>query len=134
LEAAGLTPDPQLEHLGFFTVEGGAAATEELLSRPQPPTAIFAESDEMAYGALRVIRRRGLRVPDDVALIGFDDQPFSQLVDLSTVHQPVAEQALDVTTRLLALLSETEDELPSAPAVRLSTELVLRASTEGADH
>ena len=110
LEAAGISPDPQLEHLGFFTVDGGAAATEELLSRPEPPTAIFAESDEMAYGALRVIRRRGLRVPDDVALIGFDDQPFSELVDLSTVHQPVAEQALDVATRLLALISGTGDE------------------------
>src|SRR5579875_361656 len=94
LESAGLTPDPQLEHLGFFTVAGGAAAAEELLSRPDPPTAIFAESDEMAFGALRVIRERGLRVPDDVAVMGFDDHPFSELVELSTVHQPVAEQAL----------------------------------------
>jgi DNA-binding LacI/PurR family transcriptional regulator len=133
LEAAGITPDPQLEHLGFFTVQGGAAATDELLSRPDPPTAIFAESDEMAYGALRVIRRRGLRVPEDVAVIGFDDQPFSELMDLSTVRQPVAEQALDVTTRLLTVIAEPDEELPRAPAVRLPTDLVLRASTQGAN-
>jgi DNA-binding LacI/PurR family transcriptional regulator len=132
LESAGITPDPALEHLGFFTVQGGAAATEELLGRPDPPTAIFAESDEMAYGALRVIYARGLRVPEDVAVIGFDDQPFAELMDLSTVRQPVAEQALDVTTRLLAVIADTGDEVPRQPAVRLPTELVLRASTEGA--
>jgi LacI family transcriptional regulator, repressor for deo operon, udp, cdd, tsx, nupC, and nupG len=134
LEAAGITPDPQLEHLGFFTVEGGVTATEVLLSQPEPPTAIFAESDEMAYGALRVIRRRGLRVPDDVAVIGFDDQPFADLMDLSTVRQPVAQEALDVTTRLLAVISEAEEELPDNPATRLPTELILRASTEGVTH
>src|SRR5579875_3840409 len=131
LESAGIEPDPELEQLGFFTVEGGAAATEQLLSRAEPPTAIFAESDEMAYGALRVIRDRGLRVPEDVAVIGFDDQPLGELMDLSTVRQPVAEQALDVTTRLLAVVSETEDDEPHPDAVRLPTELVLRASTEG---
>jgi len=131
LESAGITPDPQLEHLGFFTVEGGAAATAELLSRADPPTAIFAESDEMAYGALRVLRDRGLRVPEDVAVVGFDDQPLAELMDLSTVRQPVAEQALDVTTRLLSVVAETEEELPRPAAVRLPTELVLRGSTEG---
>jgi LacI family repressor for deo operon, udp, cdd, tsx, nupC, and nupG len=133
LEAAGVTPDPLLEHLGFFTVQGGAAATEELLGRADPPTAIFAESDEMAFGALRVIRRRRLRVPEDVAVIGFDDHPFAELMDLSTVRQPVAEQALDVTTRLLSVIAEADEEVPRNPSVRLPTDLVLRASTEGSD-
>jgi DNA-binding LacI/PurR family transcriptional regulator len=86
----------------------------------------------MAFGALRVIRNRGLRVPEDVAIIGFDDHPFAELMDLSTVRQPVAEQALDVTTRLLSVVAETDEELPRNPTVRLPTELVLRASTEGA--
>ncbi|HEV7203684.1 MAG TPA: LacI family DNA-binding transcriptional regulator [Jatrophihabitans sp.] len=131
LEAAGLEADPALERLGFFTVEGGAEAARYLLARPDPPTAIFAESDEMAYGALREARRSGLRIPDDLAVIGFDDQPLSELMDLTTVRQPVADQALDVTTRLLALISETEDALNRDPAVVLPTELVLRASTEG---
>lgn len=131
LEAAGIELHPELEQLGFFTVEGGGEAARRMLTIAQPPTAIFAESDEMAYGALREIRLAGLRVPEDVAVIGFDDQPFADLMDLSTVRQPVADLALDVTTRLLALISEAEDELPREPAVLLPTELVLRGSTEG---
>ena len=62
----------------------------------------------MAYGAMRAMRRLGLRVPEDVAVIGFDDHPTAELMDLSTVRQPVAEQALDVTTRLLAAIARRE--------------------------
>lgn len=131
LLSAGLEPDPRLEHLGFFTIEGGAAAATALLDTDEPPDAIFAESDEMAFGALRVLSRRGLRVPEDVAVVGFDDHPLAELMDLSTVRQPVAEQAMDITTRLLSVISETEEELPHSPAVRLPVDLVLRASTEG---
>jgi LacI family repressor for deo operon, udp, cdd, tsx, nupC, and nupG len=131
LLAAGLEPDPRLEQLGFFTIEGGAAAATALLDSADPPDAIFAESDEMAFGALRVLFRRGLRVPDDVAVVGFDDHPFSELMDLTTVHQPVAEQAMDITTRLLSVVSEAEEELARSPAVRLPVDLVRRASTEG---
>ncbi|HJQ41984.1 MAG TPA: LacI family DNA-binding transcriptional regulator, partial [Jatrophihabitantaceae bacterium] len=98
LHNAGIEPEPELEELGYFTLEGAAAATERLLRLPERPTAVFAESDEMAYGALGTIRRAGLRVPHDVAVIGFDDQANAELMDLSTVRQPVAEQALDVTT------------------------------------
>ena len=83
----------------------------------------------MAYGALREIRDAGLRVPEDIAVIGFDDQPLSELLDLSTVRQPVADQALAVTTRLLALIAETDDEPARDPAVVLPTELIIRGST-----
>jgi LacI family transcriptional regulator, repressor for deo operon, udp, cdd, tsx, nupC, and nupG len=131
LQAVGLEPDQELEHLGYFTVEGGRAATRCLLALPDRPTAIFAESDEMAYGALREVRDSGLRVPEDVAVIGFDDQPLSELMDLSTVRQPVVDQALDITTRLLALINDDTDEVPSEPAVVLPTELVIRGSTVG---
>jgi DNA-binding LacI/PurR family transcriptional regulator len=129
LQAAGLDADPALEHLGYFTVEGGRAATRRLLALPERPTAIFAESDEMAYGALREIRDAGLRVPEDVAVVGFDDQPLSELLDLSTVRQPVVDQALDVTTRLLALIAEDGDVAPTETSVVLPTELVVRGST-----
>jgi LacI family repressor for deo operon, udp, cdd, tsx, nupC, and nupG len=132
LHAAGLVPEPELEQLGYFTVEGGRAAARRLLALPQRPDAIFAESDEMAYGALREIRAAGLRVPEDIAVVGFDDQPLSELMDLSTIRQPVADQALDVTTRLLALISESADEPPHDPAVVLSTELIVRGSSVGA--
>lgn len=127
LRAAGIEPDPSLEALGYFTVDGGGAATTALLSRPQPPTAIFAESDEMAYGALRQVRRMGLRIPDDVAVIGFDDQANAEVMDLSTVRQPVAEQALDVATRLLAAIGQPHEDVGS---VVLPTELVVRGSTD----
>jgi DNA-binding LacI/PurR family transcriptional regulator len=133
LQAVGIEPDPELEHLGYFTPEGGREATRYLLNLPDPPTAIFAESDEMAYGALREIRRSGRRVPQDVAVVGFDDQPLSDFMDLTTVRQPVADQALDVTTRLLSLIAETGDEAPRDPAVVLDTELVVRGSTVGGD-
>jgi DNA-binding LacI/PurR family transcriptional regulator len=129
LRAAGLPADAELEQLGYFTVEGGREATRRLLGLADRPTALFAESDEMAYGALREIRNAGLRVPDDVAVIGFDDQPLSELMDLSTVRQPVADQALDVTTRLLTMIADEGDELPRDPAVVLPTELVVRGST-----
>ncbi|HVU92945.1 MAG TPA: LacI family DNA-binding transcriptional regulator [Jatrophihabitans sp.] len=129
LQAAGIDPDPALEHLGYFTVEGGREAARYLLSLPERPTAIFAESDEMAYGALREIRDAGLRVPEDIAVVGFDDQPLSDLLDLSTVRQPVADQALDVTTRLLALIAETDADPARDPAVVLPTELIVRGST-----
>jgi LacI family transcriptional regulator, repressor for deo operon, udp, cdd, tsx, nupC, and nupG len=133
LEAVGVEPDPDLERLGYFTVEGARAATRQLLALPDPPTAIFAESDEMAYGAIREIWKHHKRPGVDVAVMGFDDQPFSALMDLSTVRQPVSVQALDVTRRLLALIAGTGEELPRDPAVVLPTELILRPSTEGYD-
>jgi LacI family transcriptional regulator, repressor for deo operon, udp, cdd, tsx, nupC, and nupG len=130
LRAAGLDLDPDLEVLGYFTVAGGGEAAERLLSITERPTALFAESDEMAYGALRTIRRAGLRVPADVAVIGFDDQANAELMDLSTMRQPVAEQALDVTSRLLAVIGDPEThELTS---VVLPTELIVRGSTDAA--
>jgi LacI family repressor for deo operon, udp, cdd, tsx, nupC, and nupG len=127
LRAAGVELDPALEVLGYFTVDGGSAAARRLLELPQPPTALFAESDEMAYGALRAIRRAGLRVPEDIAVMGFDDQVNAEVMDLSTVRQPVAEQALDITTRLLAAIGRPDLE---ADAVVLPTELVIRGSTD----
>jgi LacI family transcriptional regulator, repressor for deo operon, udp, cdd, tsx, nupC, and nupG len=125
LRDAGIEPDPVEEVVGYFTTDGGSAGMEALLRLPERPTAIFAESDEMAYGALRTIRRAHLRVPDDIAVIGFDDQSNAELMDLSTVHQPVAEQAIDITTRLLAAI---DGDIERTNLV-LPTELVVRGST-----
>jgi DNA-binding LacI/PurR family transcriptional regulator len=128
LQAAGVEPDPALETLGYFTVDGGTEACERLLALPERPTAIFAESDEMAYGAMRALRRHRLRVPDDVAIIGFDDHATAEVMDLSTVRQPVGEQAVDVTTRLLATLGTPPS--PASGDVVLPTELIVRGSTD----
>jgi DNA-binding LacI/PurR family transcriptional regulator len=137
LRAAGIEPDPALEQLGYFTVDGGAAAARRLLELPDRPTALFAESDEMAYGALREARRAGLRVPQDIAVMGFDDQPLADLLELSTVRQPVTQQAADVTRRLVALIVEETagDTTGAADATGdgcmvVPTELVIRGSTD----
>ena len=131
LRDAGVPCDPALEVLGYFTIEGGGEAADRLLRVPDRPTALFAESDEMAYGALRAVRRAGLRVPDDVAIIGFDDHPSASLMDLSTIRQPVAEQALDVATRLLsAIAADSTERAADADEVVLPTELVVRGSTD----
>ncbi|HTZ44360.1 MAG TPA: LacI family DNA-binding transcriptional regulator [Jatrophihabitans sp.] len=126
LRGAGIEPDPALQVLGYFTVAGGEAAMTRLLDGPQPPTAVFAESDEMAYGAIKAIRRRGLRVPEDVAVIGFDDHATAELMDLTTVRQPVAEQGAVLAQELLDSLSGAAGE-PSD--LVLDTELVVRGST-----
>lgn len=128
LRRAGVEPDPKLEALGYYTIAGGEQACRELMDLPDRPTAIFAESDEMAAGALRTLRRLGLRVPQDVAVIGFDDHPTASLLDLSTVRQPVREQALDLVTRLLSAVGTGEGA--SATDVILPTELVVRGSTD----
>lgn len=125
LTDAGLDPDPAMEVLGYFTVEGGEKAMLELLELPQRPDAVFAESDEMAYGAMRAIRRRGLRIPEDIAVIGFDDHATADLMDLSTVRQPVAEQGAVLAQELLDSLAG--DMEPSD--LVLETELVVRGST-----
>ncbi|MEM9746571.1 MAG: LacI family DNA-binding transcriptional regulator [Actinomycetota bacterium] len=75
---------------GGFDVDGGQRATAVVLDRPDPPTAIFSMSDEMAFGALLELRLRGLEVGRDVSVLGVDDHEFARIVDLSTIHQPVA--------------------------------------------
>jgi LacI family repressor for deo operon, udp, cdd, tsx, nupC, and nupG len=127
LEAAGIGYERSLEALGYFTVAGGEAATAELISRPDRPTALFAEADEMAYGALRALRRAGLQVPHDIALIGFDDHVTAELFDLSTIRQPVDEQAAELMARLLTVMSAIE----ASPVDHvLPTELIVRGSTD----
>ncbi len=127
LAAAGIEYDRSLEALGYFTVAGGEAATAELISRPDRPTALFAEADEMAYGALSALRRAGLSVPHDIAVIGFDDHVTAELFDLSTIRQPVIEQAGELMSRLLAVMSAVE---ASPEDHVLPTELIVRGTTD----
>ncbi|MEP6852986.1 MAG: LacI family DNA-binding transcriptional regulator [bacterium] len=127
LQGGGLEVDPSLETLGYFTVEGGEAAMSQLLSRGDPPTAVFAESDEMAYGAVRAIRRSGRDVPGDIAVIGFDDHDCAGLLDLSTIRQPVLDEGWALAEAVLAGI----DGRPCDPAATvLPTELVVRGSTD----
>jgi DNA-binding LacI/PurR family transcriptional regulator len=128
IEEAGLDRgDDSLVARGDFTEEGGRRAMRELLERRPDVDAVFAASDVMASGALQVLREKGRRVPDDVALIGFDDSPIARHTDpaLTSVRQPIEEMGRTMARVLL-------EEIAARTAVRrhvvLATELVRRES------
>jgi DNA-binding LacI/PurR family transcriptional regulator len=126
LRHAGL-PDDRLVH-GDFTVESGAHATAELLASDPDVDGIFAASDLMATGALSVLTARGLRVPDDVAVVGYDDLGVAERTDppLTTIRQSATEMARRATELLLEQLARGT----TAPVKHeiLSPELIRRAS------
>ena len=128
LAAAGVDADPQLIAKGNFTNESGYAGASELLSLRKPPTAIFAFNDEMAVGAMRAAEERGLEIPRDLSIVGFDDVEKTRIVTpaLTTVRQPLAEMgrmAVSLLTRLL------EQQPIEAMRVELATKLIVRDST-----
>ncbi|MHB9856925.1 LacI family DNA-binding transcriptional regulator [Streptomyces sp. YIM S03343] len=127
LADAGIAHDPALEADGEYTVEGGERAMTELLAAPRPPTAVFAQSDEMAMGALRALRRHRLTVPGDVSVVGFDDHELADVIGLTTVAQPVADQGAAAARLLLQQLDEPDTEPPGH--VRMPIQLVLRETT-----
>lgn len=127
LQAAGLGTDRDLEGHGAFTVEGGDEATVQLLSRRNLPTAIFAESDEMAFGALRALARAGLRVPADMSVIGFDDHPMAQYFDLTTICQDVRDQGRQIAKQLVGAVVRPGEAPPVA--LHATTRLVVRSTT-----
>jgi DNA-binding LacI/PurR family transcriptional regulator len=107
------------------TVAEGVAAAATLLARPTRPTALLCLSDRLAEGVLEEIARLGLRVPDDVSVVGFDDAPPAARLGLTTVRQPHRRKGELAATALLDLLAGTRPE----PVVRLPTELVVRTSS-----
>jgi DNA-binding LacI/PurR family transcriptional regulator len=127
MQRAGLPSDTAVVTGHPWGVDGGAAAMAELLDAGAPPTAVFAESDEMAFGALQVLRRRGLRVPGDVSVVGFDDHEMAAAVDLTTDAQPVGEQGRVAAGMVLDLLG-TERGGRLTGEVLLPTRLVVRGS------
>jgi LacI family transcriptional regulator len=128
LESAGLQVDRQLIEPGDFRHESGFASGQRLLDRNDPPTAIFASSDQMALGVYEAARLRGLRVPDDLSVIGFDDLPEARwsAPPLTTVRQPLADMG-GLAARTVLRLSRGEPI--ETPRVELATELVVREST-----
>ncbi|MET9965132.1 LacI family DNA-binding transcriptional regulator [Streptomyces sp. NPDC006356] len=107
-------------------IDGGAQAMAQLLSLRTPPTAVFAEADDIAAGALRTLRRAAVDVPGQISLIGFDDSPIADLLDLTTVAQSVYEQGL-IAGRML--VDAVEQGTIAEPRQRLDTRLVLRGTT-----
>jgi len=128
LAAAGILPDPSLEIEADFEIAGGTRAAAEVLDRPDRPTAIFAFNDNLAIGAIRAARARGLQVPDDLSVVGFDDSEHASLItpELTSVRQPLAEMGRTAVNLLRRLLDGQRVETLH---VELGTRLVVRAST-----
>jgi LacI family transcriptional regulator len=125
LADAGLELDPDLIIEGDFLEQSGVLAVEMLFTQARLFSAIFAANDQMAYGALLGLYRRGIRVPDDVSLIGFDDQRTSAYTTppLTTIRQPAIEIGETAAQAILHLLKDKPFEMPAFPA-----ELIIRES------
>lgn len=122
--AAGLDPYPPQE--GDFTEPGGAAAMATMLAEHPEVDGVFAANDNMGAGALRALRAAGRLVPDDVAVVGFDDLAVAQVADppLTTVHQPIEALGREMARMLVALINGQEP----TPLI-LPTRLVIRSSS-----
>lgn len=128
LRAAGRELSPDLEEVGDFTFEGGQAAMQALLRRRPDLDGVFVTSELMALGAMSVLRTHGRRVPDDVAVVGFDDSPVGLTANppLSTIRQPTELMGREMTRLLLQMIS-SGDHRPQH--LILGTELIVRASS-----
>lgn len=128
LDTHGIEVDEDLIRAGAYSSESGYAAMLDLLRAETKPTAIFASSDEIAMGVLAALHEQGVRVPDEMAVVGFDDNPLSRFTipALTTVHLPFEEMGRQAGKLLLDLIRQKAE-----PDVehRLPTELVVRKSS-----
>jgi LacI family transcriptional regulator len=128
LERVGVPLRPDYVRSSHFMYVDGVTGGAAMLDLPEPPTAIFAASDEIAVGVMEAARARGLRIPDDLSIVGFDDTQLARMSSppLTTVRQPLTEMArVAVRTALRLMAGETIE----SHHVELATELVLRGST-----
>ncbi|HET8840449.1 MAG TPA: LacI family DNA-binding transcriptional regulator, partial [Ktedonobacteraceae bacterium] len=153
LRDAGIAPDPSLVLQGRFDIPSGRECARALFSREKSawPTAIFAGNDQMAYGILEVAEQQGVHVPEEIALIGFDDNLLSTHVrpPLTTIRQPFFSMGYKAIELLLTMIdpnhrmaksqqkgtlpeiANTLDDARSAPRIQLPTSLIVRASSGG---
>ncbi|AWE54927.1 MULTISPECIES: LacI family DNA-binding transcriptional regulator [Streptomyces] len=127
MSMAGLECDPRLTRFGDFHVQGGYEHAMSLLDGPDRPTAIFAGSDLQALGVLEAARVKGLRVPEDLSVVGYDDVPLAQWSSppLTTVHQPLRTMAEEAARMLV----RPDEPGTGAQRIELATHLVIRRST-----
>jgi DNA-binding LacI/PurR family transcriptional regulator len=129
LHEAGISVDPQLVRDGIFAAESGRQEAKKLLELPEPPTAIFAASDTIAMGILNAAAERGISVPDQLSIVGFDDiaQSANTSPPLTTIRQPLAQ----LTAMAVGILADQQEGSVTATptALEIATELVIREST-----
>ncbi|HZS24409.1 MAG TPA: LacI family DNA-binding transcriptional regulator [Gaiellaceae bacterium] len=128
LGGAGILAEPDLVVEANFQIEPGYEAARQLLDLPNPPTAVFGFNDNIAIGTMQAAHDRGLRVPDDLSVVGFDDVEAAAIVtpSLTTVRQPLAEMGRMAVSLLERLL---ENQTIEALHVELRTQLIVRDST-----
>lgn len=131
LKGARLPFDEALVQRGDFTILSGQKMMNVLLQEKQIPTAVFTANDEMAIGAIRALKSSGLKVPDDVSVVGFDDQDFAEVYDpaLSTVHIPrfdAGYQAMMMLGNVISLAHGSAGQQRAVKSVTLNTRLVIR--------
>jgi len=124
-----LPEEPEMIYEGTFFQPDGFTGASILLELPNPPTAIFASNDVMAMGVIDAVRTRGLHVPTDVSVIGFDDIPQASMIHpaLTTISQPLEKMGRVATQMLLELLSQP---LKKTGHIELPTELIVRDSCQ----
>lgn len=125
----GIEFDESLVVEGDMTIKSGNLASKELLAREDPPTAIFASNDLMAIGAMKEIQGHGLKVPESISIVGFDDIPTASLVTpaLTTIAQPKYEMGVEAMNLLIRMI---EKKGASKSKVVLDTRLVVRKSAK----
>ena len=128
LRRAGVSMNPAYSAVGDFTFEAGAQAVRQLLALPEQPTAIFCHNDAMAIGAIQEAKKLGLRVPQNLSIVGFDDIQFAQYCDppLTTISQPRYEIGRQAMLMMLDLLKGNDVQAGSR---LLEAKLVVRGST-----
>ena len=128
LESENVPPPQNYLHEGDFTYAAGVTAGAALLDLPEPPTAVFAGSDATAMGLIEAARVRGLRIPADLSVVGFDDTLLAQTASpgLTTVRQPLQDMGRVALRTLLRLVAA---EQLDSHHVELATELIIRGST-----
>ncbi|HEV2778635.1 MAG TPA: LacI family DNA-binding transcriptional regulator [Actinophytocola sp.] len=128
MDAAGVPVDPELVRESILYVEGGRRDGEALLRLPDPPTAIFTANDLQAFGVYEAARRAGVRIPEDLSVVGFDDLSFTQWAGppMTTVRQPLVDMGAAAANLIITM--SRGDTLPGN-RIELATTLIVREST-----
>jgi LacI family transcriptional regulator len=125
LDKAGISSDEKLISYGDYTTELGAQCARELLSLDCPPSAIFASNDQTAMGVFQIAQELGLRIPEDISVVGFDNITESKYMGLTTVDQFIAEMGFVATQTLIKLINGVS---VGEQTYRMQTQLVIRNS------
>lgn len=130
LSEAGIPFNPDYLADGEFSIEGGARAFRQIIELKNPPDAIFCANDDMALGSMKIARKMGIKIPDDVAIIGYDDIISCELTtpQLTTVKQPKSEIGRLLFDRLMECIQNSSAENKSFKNVVLTPELIIRES------